>query len=80
MKFKVAKPVILASASPRRKEILSLLGFPFTVVPSNVSEDLDVENDDFEGYARQLAAMKTLAVANDEPDSYRHRSGYDCCA
>ena len=69
MKFKVAKPVILASASPRRKEILSLLGFPFTVVPSNVSEDLDVENDDFEGYARKLAAMKTQAVANDEPDS-----------
>ncbi len=48
MKFKVVKPVILASASPRRKEILSLLGFPFTVVPSNVSEDLEVENDDFE--------------------------------
>ena len=66
MKFKVVKPVILASASPRRKEILSLLGFPFTVVPSNVSEDLAVENDDFESYARKLAALKTQAVANDE--------------
>ena len=66
VKFKVVKPVILASASPRRKEILSLLGFPFAVVPSNVSEDLAIENDDFEGYARQLAAMKTQAVANDK--------------
>lgn len=69
MKFTVVKPVILASASPRRKEILSLLGFPFTVVPSNVSEDLAVENDDFEGYARQLATMKTQAVADEQPDS-----------
>jgi len=68
MKFTVVKPVILASASPRRKEILSLLGFPFTVVPSHVSEDLAVENADFEGYARQLAAMKTQAVANDKSD------------
>lgn len=69
MKFTVVKPVVLASTSPRRKEILSLLGFPFTVVPSNVSEDLALENDDFEGYARQLAAMKTQAVANEEQDS-----------
>ena len=36
-------------------------------MPSHVSEDLAVENDDFEGYARQLASMKTQAVANDEP-------------
>ena len=42
MKFTSAKPVILASASPRRKEILSLLGFPFTVVPSNVPEDIEM--------------------------------------
>ncbi|MER2090798.1 MAG: Maf family protein, partial [Sporosarcina sp.] len=42
MKFMINKPVILASASPRRKEILNLLGFPFTVVPSNVSEVMDV--------------------------------------
>ncbi|MEK5069495.1 Maf family protein [Sporosarcina sp. FSL K6-1508] len=69
MKFKVANPVILASASPRRKEILSLLGFPFTVVPSNVSEELELENNDYQGYARKLAARKTQAVANDELDS-----------
>jgi septum formation protein len=69
MKFKIAKPVILASASPRRKEILSLLDFPFTVVPSNISEDLEIENADFGEYSRELAARKTMAVANDEPDS-----------
>lgn len=69
MEFKVVKPVILASASPRRKEILSLLGFPFTVVPSNVSEELALENNDFQEYAQKLAAKKTRAVANEAPDS-----------
>jgi septum formation protein len=69
MKFMITKPVILASASPRREEILSLLGFPFTVIPSNISEELDVKNGDFEEYARGLASMKTRAVADNEPRS-----------
>ena len=69
MNFMINKPIILASASPRRKEILSLLGFPFAVKPSNVSENLDIENDDFEQYAQKLAEMKTRAVADAEPGS-----------
>jgi len=35
------KPVILASASPRRKQILSLAGIDFTVHPSNYHEPDD---------------------------------------
>lgn len=69
MRFESVKPVILASTSPRRKEILELLGFPFTIIPSNVSEDVALENDDFQEYAQKLAAKKTWAVANHEPDS-----------
>ena len=46
-----------------------MLGFPFTVVPSNVSEDLALGNDDFESYARELASMKTRAIANEDHDS-----------
>ena len=68
MKFNIAKPVILASASPRREGILSLLGFPFTVIPSHVSEDIDMESDDFAAYARELAARKTTAVAKEYDD------------
>ncbi len=30
--------LILASASPRRKELIALLGLPFTVVPSRYEE------------------------------------------
>jgi septum formation protein len=34
------KRLILASASPRRKELLSLLGLPFDVIPSDVDESM----------------------------------------
>lgn len=68
MNFKIAKPIILASASPRRKEILSLLGFPFKVVPSDISEDIELENGDFAEYARELAARKTWAVAKEHEE------------
>ena len=68
MNWKSTKPVILASASPRRKEILNLLGFQFTVVPSHDPEILEVENDDFAAYAMQLASRKTLVVARQYDD------------
>ncbi len=36
------KPLILASNSPRRKELLSLIGLKFTVIPSNAEEDIKI--------------------------------------
>lgn len=63
MNFSSVKPIILASASPRRQELLQLLGLPFTVVPSDVSEEMEVENGDFAAYAEALALRKTEAVA-----------------
>ncbi|KXH87319.1 nucleoside triphosphate pyrophosphatase [Sporosarcina sp. HYO08] len=63
MKFIAPKRVILASASPRRRELLQLLGLPFAVIPSDVSEDVGWKGDDFQGLARALAAKKTWAVA-----------------
>lgn len=38
LKLKTTKPLILASASPRRKELLSLLGVPFEVKTMEVDE------------------------------------------
>src|SRR5476651_1253739 len=35
------KQLILASASPRRKQLLQLLRLPFTVYPSDIEEKLD---------------------------------------
>jgi|SRR6185437_11445900 len=34
------KKIILASASPRRKQLLEMLGLPFIVCPSNIDENL----------------------------------------
>ena len=39
MEFKTTKPLILASASPRRKELLSLIGIPFEVKTMEVDEN-----------------------------------------
>lgn len=37
--IKLPKPLVLASSSPRRAELLRLLNLPFTVCPSSIAED-----------------------------------------
>ena len=37
--------IILASASPRRKDILEMLKIPFEVVPSDADEEIETELD-----------------------------------
>ncbi len=54
-------PLILASASPRRAELLRNAGLAFTVVPSDVTEEPD-PGESPEGYARRLACDKAHAV------------------
>lgn len=55
--------IVLASASPRRRELLSQVGIPFEVVPG----DIDEENTELSGTpgqkAEQLARMKAANVA-----------------
>ena len=58
--------LILASGSPRRKELLSLFHIPFTVVPADVDETMDPANAPCEEVAR-LSAKKARAVKR-EPD------------
>ncbi len=53
------KRIILASASPRRREILSLLGLNFDVIPSEVEEHL---HGDAITTARRLSYEKALDV------------------
>ena len=40
--------LILASASPRRKALLSLLGIPFTVRAADIDETMDPEKPPFD--------------------------------
>jgi septum formation protein len=56
------KEIILASASPRRKELLEKLGFKFTVEPGNCEEDIDSELEPHE-VVRQLSILKAKSVA-----------------
>lgn len=56
------KPLVLASASPRRRDILGQLGLSFEVIESAVDEP-DRERELPEAYARGLAALKAEAVA-----------------
>lgn len=63
------KRFILASASPRRRQILSLLSLPnMEIIPSNTPEDLPKTLPPFE-YVLQTATLKAQAVYAQEIDS-----------
>lgn len=55
------KPLVLASASPRRRDILEQLGVAFEVIVSEVDEP-EREAEAPDAYARGLAARKAEAV------------------
>lgn len=54
------KRLVLASGSPRKKEILSKLGLPFEVMPSSYEEDMTAMPDQLE-----LAKFLSLGKARD---------------
>ena len=58
------EPIILASASPRRRELLSQAGIPFEVLPGNVEEDLARLGGSPAEKAMQLACEKAGSVAD----------------
>lgn len=60
--------IILASGSPRRKEILELMGLNFEIVDSGYDEDLVKTNDPIE-LVEELALQKALKVAQNYPDA-----------
>ena len=61
--MKLSKPLILASASPRRSELLSLAGIPFTVKVSGCDEHTDETAP--ERIVAALSRQKAEAVAFD---------------
>ena len=60
-------PLILASASPRRRQILELLGLPIEVIPSKVDE-LPLAGEGPCEYAVRAARDKALDVAGRHPE------------
>ncbi len=59
-------PIILASASPRRQEILHRMNIPFVVNPSNIDETIPKEIDVKNG-PEYLAQKKVEAILNTIP-------------
>ena len=59
--------LILASASPRRKELLSLFHIPFTVRISDIDETMDPSKAPFDEVAR-VSRLKAEAVPHEEGD------------
>lgn len=62
------RQIILASTSPRRKELLEEMGLDFTIVPSDFEEYLDASRP-VEDIAMELGAGKARAVAEKYPEA-----------
>jgi septum formation protein len=61
------KRIVLASASPRRRELLAGMGLDFEVVVSDVEEEQEI-GEPVERYVLRLAIDKASAVASRRPD------------
>ena len=62
------KPIILASQSPRRRELLAQIGVAFTVVTAGIDET-PLPDEDHRSYTLRLADAKARAVLVQHPDS-----------
>lgn len=60
--------LVLASNSPRRRELLTLTGIPFTVVPST-AEEIRSEGESPTNFVKRVARDKGLEVASRIPAS-----------
>jgi len=58
--------LVLASASPRRREILERLGFEFEVIPADLEED-QILSEDPEKNVKLLAELKGVEVQRMRP-------------
>lgn len=63
------KPLILASASPRRQQFLCDLGLDFTCLPAAIDES-PLAGEQPAAFARRMAAEKAGAVAAQHPASW----------
>src|SRR5882762_6774648 len=62
--------IVLASGSPRRRQLLDMIGLEFRVVPPDVDESLG-PSEQPEGYVTRLAREKATTVAARERGAAR---------
>jgi septum formation protein len=61
--------LVLASASPRRQELLRNAGIPFTAQPADINET-PLANESPRDCAERLAREKALAISQKRPQNY----------
>jgi septum formation protein len=61
-------PVILASSSPRRRELLTLIGISHTVHPADIDESV-LPGEEPRAHAERLAREKASVIAAREPNA-----------
>jgi nucleoside triphosphate pyrophosphatase len=61
--------LVLASASPRRRELLQNAGIAFMVQPADVAE-VPLPGESPQAYAKRLATEKAAAVGRRQPDDW----------
>ncbi len=67
--FKTCKPLILASASPRRQQFLTDLGLTFTCLPADIDETPKTGETPI-ALALRLALTKAETIAEQHPQAY----------
>ncbi len=67
--FKTCKPLILASASPRRQQFLTDLGLNFTCLPADIDETPN-PGETPTAFALRMAQAKAEAIARQYPHAY----------
>lgn len=63
------KRLLLASSSPRRKQLLEMANLCFEILPSHIDEQFQ-EDESPEQIVQSLAYQKAKAVASTNPDAY----------
>lgn len=67
--FRTHTPLVLASGSPRRRELLTDLGLKFTIHPSPIKEPAPMPDESPLKYVKRMAELKTMDVATHFADS-----------
>ncbi|MCS7081979.1 MAG: Maf family protein [Bacteroidetes bacterium] len=67
--IEIARPIVLASGSPRRRRLLEQAGLAFEILPSDIPESLP-EGTPPERFVEALAEAKAKAVAPQRPQAF----------
>jgi septum formation protein len=68
MTIALSTPFILASASPRRQELLRSVGLKFQIIPGHVNED-QLQDESPRAHVKRLSRDKAMVIANQYPQA-----------